>query len=41
MEKRKIYKNIYMSFLQYSDGLLDLKQISQKLKISLRETKNL
>ena len=28
-----------MSFLQYSDGLLDLKQISQKLKISLRETK--
>lgn len=41
MEKRKIYKNIYMSFLQYSDGLLDLKQISQKLKISLRETKKI
>ena len=41
MEKRKIYKQVYMSFLQYADGSLDINQISKKLKLKLKETKKI
>ena len=34
MENRKIYKKVYMSFLQYADGTMDLDQIARKIKIS-------
>ena len=41
MEKRKIYKQVYMSFLQYADGSLDINQISKKLKLKINETKKI
>ncbi len=41
MEKRKIYKKVYMSFLQYADGSLDINKISVKIKKSLNKTKQI
>ncbi len=41
MEKRKIYKKVYMSFLQYADGSMDLNKISEKIKMSLNKTKKI
>jgi len=41
MEKRKIYKKVYMSFLQYADGNLDLYQISKKIKLDFNNTKKI
>ena len=41
MEKRKIYKKVYMSFLQYSDGTMDLDQIAKKIKISTIKAKKI
>jgi len=41
MEKRKIYKKVYMSFLQYADGTLDLDQISKKIKLDSNNTKKI
>ena len=31
----------YMDFLQYADGLSSLENISKKIKLNIRETKNI
>lgn len=41
MEKRKIYKKIYMSFLQYADGSMNLNQISKKINLKINDTKKI
>ena len=41
MEKRKIYKKVYMSFLQYADGSMDINEISKKINVSLNKAKQI